>query len=207
MSYIKDRIKSLYRLTVSNEKDHQFRSLVTLPEYAVLFSDPLKRQKLLNPEDPNEKPKLEKVEVEDYIRDVPDVSHVYKVDDSKNVTFYVSENDRKLLTEANEKGKKVRVCFSKASLEVGGDTVLGWLQKHNIWIPFLTRTVKFTTTVTPTFFEKKINKNYVTLKSSETIDGNKLPQILTLRHRHTITRPRYPVPKMGARVKIELVAG
>ena len=186
MSYIKDRIKHLYRLTVSNEKDSQFRNLETLPEYAVPFSDLEKRKGLL------ESGKIEEVPVDQYIRPVPDVSHVYKVDDSNNVTFYVSKRDRELLERTQ--GKKVRISFGEASVEVAGDTVQAYSEK-------------FEAEIVTTFFEKEINRNYVTLKSSEKIDGHNLPQILTLRHRHTVTKPGYPVPVAGAPIKIELING
>jgi hypothetical protein len=187
-SYLKPRIKKLWRLTKTNHLGSQFRSLEVLPEHAILFSNREKRDLLIT------QGHLERVRnVDDIVHSVPDVTHVFEVDNFGNVKLFISKDDRALLESRIEKKEKIWFAFSKTAIEVGKDS----------------RDVKFgkyyEAAAAPTLFAAPLGTNVIGGRSSSTlVEGESVPVIATIRARPGETRPKYQkdLPKVGAIVSL-----
>lgn len=92
LSYIKDRVAKLYRLTTTNALKSQFRSLEVLPKHLLQFANPRLRRKLI------QSGALVAADTATHIADIPDVTHVVEVDNFGNVKVLPSAADRALLT-------------------------------------------------------------------------------------------------------------
>ncbi|MBI1273890.1 MAG: hypothetical protein GC131_07385 [Alphaproteobacteria bacterium] len=184
LSYVRDQIKSLYRLTNTNHTSSQFRSLEVLPEETLRFSQPETRAQQMADD------KLEPMDIASSVPAPPDVTHVFRVDNFGNVGLYLSQADRARLEKAE--GKSIKIAFARASLEIGG-------RQSQRFFP------SFRAVVRQTFFDDKKHKNVLTLNSSSTlIDGGSVPMVLNLRDLPAATRPGYQLPEVGARVKLQI---
>ncbi|MEJ0063780.1 MAG: hypothetical protein WDO70_11465 [Alphaproteobacteria bacterium] len=193
LSYVKPKIQSLFRLTTTNKKKSQFRSLEILPQYLLAFPNEKLREDLLK--------SGELVEVKDIdkaVPSVPDVTHVYEVDNFRNVKLYVSDSDRRLIQKlagqvnGSRLGGGLTVQFSDAKLEVtqnsGNTCDIG---------------SEFKASATETLFAAPLGTDLVALRSSSTLpSGGDVPIIATMRLAPAETRPNYRVPRVGNLVRL-----
>lgn len=192
-SYLKGDIKELYRLTNTNSRHTQFRSLEILPEHTLLFSDPEKRASLIK------KGVLERIEnIDDVVLSVSDKTHVIEIDNFGNFKLFPSQCDLAFLKK-NE-GNTVTLWFDKASAEVA---------QRLIHVPQSQETFEAVDVlVSPTLFAKNLGTSVIALKSSSrfshSLSKNRdVPIIATIRDRPAETKPRYIVPKVGTFVNLE----
>jgi hypothetical protein len=184
LSYVKNRIKSLYRLTSTNSTNSQFRSKEILPSASLRFSQPSERRKMLRSEE------LVAADIDKEVPTPADETHVFRVDNFGNVGLYLSAADRKKLSAAD--GKPVKVSFAMASLEVGGT-------KANTFYE------AFTATVRNVFFSGGNDTLQLVLNSSSLLsNGDNMPMVIDLRAHPAATKPRFELPPVGARVKLEI---
>lgn len=181
-SYVRQNIDELYRLTTTNSRGSQFRSLEILPEHSLLFSDPTQRARLVN------SGTLERVKnIDEIVRQPPTQSLVHEVDSFRNVKFIPSAKDADTLRAVL--GAVIRFDFGDASVEVGARKTRQLPQHEAL--------------VTSSFFEAPTGTTILTLRSSSSILGghdSNVPMIATLRECPIETGPNYPVPKVGAPV-------
>ncbi len=170
-SYVKPLIKSFYRLTNTNHLHSQFRSLEVLPRHALLFNDPEKRNDLIT------KGYLDPVEdFNSAIPDVPDITHVFQVDNFKNVKLYLSQEDRRSFLERRPPEGALYFTFKRAAFQAA---------------------------VTKTFFEVPLGSNVFSSTSSSTLaDGRAVPMIATIRKSPATTMPAFGrvLPRVGEEV-------
>ncbi|MDX2027844.1 MAG: hypothetical protein SFW62_04355 [Alphaproteobacteria bacterium] len=184
-SYVKGEIKELYRLTNTNSLGSQFRSLEILPEHALLFANPEHRVRLVT------NGILQREEnVDDIVRSTPRTTHVFEVDNFRNVKLFPSTADLALLRE--HEGAEVYFGFGILN------SVERWDQRPN-------HTKQLRARVAPTLFAAPLNTNIVALRSSsrhsDNVDGH-IPIIATVRQKPAETDPSYPIPRVGAPVKV-----
>ncbi len=199
-SYIKPLIQNLYRLTNTNHLLSQFRSLEVLPQHAVLFSDPDKRDRLVAER------KLERIEnIGEIVPSIPDVTHVMEVDNFGNIKIILSKNDeallkRRLLTSEDrkmpleERAKRTRAiyfAFGEAAIQVGkNDIKFGKFHKA---------------LAARTFFAVPLGTSVLAARSSSRLaDGRDVPVIANVRLRPGETLPEFAkegkLPVVGAPV-------
>jgi hypothetical protein len=182
-SYVKEEITELYRITTTNSTESQFRSLEILPGHTLAFSSPRIRDGLIRTG------ALKRIEhVDDIVPSPPSTIHVVEVDNFKNVKFYTSSKDLEFLRQ--QEGKQVKFAFGKETAEVNESP--GFWGRHRGKIA----------TTTPTFFAAPIGTNVLALKSSSFIGAHPVPILATIRKRPAETNPNYPVPLVGAPVRI-----
>ncbi|MFA5041411.1 MAG: hypothetical protein WC464_07245 [Bdellovibrionales bacterium] len=172
-SYVRPLIKKFYRLTNTNHKQSQFRSLEVLPEHAVLFSIPEERDRLID------EGKLERVKnIRTAIPPVPDVTHVFEVDNFGNVKLYVSKAGRALLKKCAKSQEPLYFAFSSASIE----NTACFVQYENF----------DKANVTEAFFDPPLDTNVIALRSSSTLAGGvNVPVLAHVRSDPGRTAPRY----------------
>ncbi len=189
-SYVKDQIQDFYRLTNTNHKGSQFRSLEILPEYAIRFSRKRERGQLVSANI------LTPERVADIVPVVPDVTHVFEVDNFKNVKLHLSRDDRLRLDHS--RGHVIAVQFDAASIEFGTPALRE-----------ATPALKsFPARVTETLFAAPLGTNLIAQSSSSRLSGGlSVPIIATIRERPGETEPNYPVPKVGAKVWLNFLPG
>lgn len=191
-SYIRPLVTELYELTTTNSKGSQFRSLEILPEAALQFSDPAKRAELIA------NGTLKKVDPDSVIPPVPQQTHVIEVDNFRNAKLWVTEADRAKLKAAATNKEKIRVEFARYSVELLAAKLIKRpeLKKSKKLKPFKAR-------ATPTLFEAPLGTNLIALSSSSRrVDGVDVPIIATIREYPAKTKPRYPIPRVGAAVTL-----
>lgn len=175
LSYVKGDIKDLFRLTTTNSRKSQFRSLEILPEHLVKFVIPEERAKLLKSGELVSVPN-----VDDVVPSLPDISHVYEVDNFGNVKWLPSVADRALL----ERIENARFDFGTESIEFA--------------TPDATAAVAFNALVKPTLFAAPLGTNIVALNSSSrALGGKAVPIIATIRERPAETQPNFRLPEVG----------
>ncbi|MFY9287161.1 MAG: hypothetical protein WAO98_01540, partial [Alphaproteobacteria bacterium] len=185
-SYVKNRIERLYRLTNTNDRKSQFRSLEILPEHTLLFSDPERRANLIA------SGILKEEDVDLIVPSVPSVTHVHEIDNFRNVKLVPSEDDLELLRRLD--GKSIDFEFGATSLEVTPrQAATGAAHKA---------------LVEPTLFRAELGTNVAALRSSsrrllgsrEAEVESAIPIIATMRRVPAETPPNYEVPIIGAPV-------
>ncbi|MBV8060886.1 MAG: hypothetical protein JO126_01805 [Alphaproteobacteria bacterium] len=195
-SYIRDQIAEMYDLTATNELGSQFRNRDILPHYTVKFADPVSRAALLQEKNADGTPKLVRVNVDDVVLKPPEKSHVYAVDSSGNVKLYLSEADKTFIRRAAETGQRVRVEFATASLELVNPLTPGG--QHDFH-------EAFDVAVRPSFFAAKDREIILTTHcSTKRSDGEEIEQIAQVRTNHATSKPDYPIPTVGAEVRLSL---
>ncbi|HCM83283.1 MAG TPA: hypothetical protein DIS76_01790 [Rhodospirillaceae bacterium] len=182
-SYIKPDIRELYRLTTTNSRDSQFRSYEELPKGLLLFANEETRQRGI------ELNVFERVEnIDDIITSPPDVPHVVEVDNFQNPKICTTPEYLDFLR--GQEGRNVQIAFGRQSLELGFDP------KEDFG-------AEFPAQVTASFFEAPVGTNILTTRSSSTLTrGQAVPMLATLRANPALTDPAYPVPQVGAPVRI-----
>ncbi len=182
LSYVRDRIRALYRLTTTNSLGSQFRSLQILPEHMIRFILPKERKKLLS------SGALAAVtDIGEIVPPVPDRTHVIEVDNFKNIKLYVAARDWDLLQKAQE----VEFSYGRDSVE--------FEPMEN-----LPQEV-FRALVRPTLFAAPLGTNVLALNSSSRISGDKpVPMIATIREHPALTTPRYAVPEIGQPLHLKI---
>jgi hypothetical protein len=175
LSYVKDRIQALYRLTTTNALKSQFRSLEVLPRHIVQFCVPKERAALIA------SGALQAVaHIDEIVPTVPDRTHVLEVDNFRNVKLFTSKADGQALAQAHSTG----FCFGLRSIEFdrGQSDV----------------TSQFNAIVNDTLFAAQVGTNVVARHSSSRLSGNRpVPMIANIRIRPAETEPPYDVPKIG----------
>ncbi|MDD3371977.1 MAG: hypothetical protein PHE27_09160 [Alphaproteobacteria bacterium] len=190
-SYIKPLIVDFFQLVSTNKFKTEFRSLRVLPKHAIKFADDRARQKLI------EKGHLRPVkDFNAFIPDVPDVTHVFEVDNFGNVKLYLSETDKIVLGQAVCKSEPIYFSFGKAALEIGGSV----------------KDIEFGPTyearASETLFAAPVGTNVLGWRSSSTLAmGLNVPVIATIRHKPGETRPAYDadLPRVGAPVLLTTI--
>lgn len=176
LSYVRDQIERLYRLTTTNSLKSQFRSLEILPENLVRFSLSVERQKLI------ESGVLidETNNIDSIVPYVPDVTHVIEVDNFGNVKLLPSRADRDLLGRVQD-----------TSFGFGSESVEYRQEKPS-------NVLEFRALVRPTLFAAPLGTNIIALSSSSRIlGGQTVPMIATVRERPAETPPGYQRPHVG----------
>ena len=191
-SYIRPLVTELYELTTTNSRGSQFRSLEVLPEASLQFANPDKRAELIA------NGTLKKVDPDSVIPPVPQQTHVIEVDNFRNAKLWVTETDRAKLKAAAANKEKIRVEFACYSVELLAAKLIKRpeLKKGKKLKPFKAK-------ATPTLFEAPLGTNLIALSSSSRrADGVDIPIIATIREHPAKTKPRYPVPRVGAAVTL-----
>lgn len=207
LSYLKDRVQSLYELKTTNAGKSQFRSLEVLPEHIIAFSIPEQRQRLID------LGALQEVkDIDQIIRPVPDVSHVIEIDSFKNVKFLPSQADRRLLDQISE----AKFGFGLTIVPLHDLTNKQFGQPSEVLIPASVEfdsgkktkiSRYFEAEVHPTFFAAATGTNIIARKSSSKIfGGQSVPMIATIRDAETLaqTSPAYEIPSLGQPIGLEL---
>ncbi len=174
LSYLKGRIKELFRLTSTNSLGSQFRSLQILPEHLVRFSVPEQREALIA------SGTFARIEnIDNIVRDIPDCSHVVEVDNFDNVKFFPSRQDRDFLSSNDF-----------ATFHFGHESI-----EFSTTPPKINRT--FNALVRPTLFNAPLGENVIARNSSSKVSGGTVPMIATVRERPAETPAGYDVPHVG----------
>jgi len=186
LAYVKGRIQRIFQDVTTNELDSQFRSLQILPNRLIRFADPEQRDRLIRDGALKEIKNLD-----GYVRDVPDTTHVIEVDEPfSNVKLWLSNADRKTL----QNGQSAQFDFGAESVEY----------KPRTKSP---RALEFNALVRDKLFEVPLDQNGIALSSSSRVLGGKtVPMIATVRKRPAETVPHYRVPAVGQQVHLRLVA-
>jgi hypothetical protein len=185
LSYVKGHVKSLFELATTNRLGSQFRSLEVLPEHLVRFSDPQARETLVKAGD-----LVRVADIDAYVPDVPDVTHVIETDNFRNVKLYLSSSDRELL----EKAPNVLFAF-------GGDTI-EFSKPADIQPQ-----APYEAIVSRKLFDAGLNKNVLARESSSRVFGGaSVPMIATIRKRPAETPPAFATPAVGQPVFLRLGA-
>lgn len=181
LSYAKGDIQELFRLTTTNSRKSQFRSLEILPEHLVKFAIPQERDALIK------SGALVAIDhVDDFVPNLPDISHVYEVDNFGNVKWLPSVSDRRLLETIED----ARFDFGNESIEFAE--------------PKASNKKAFNALVRPTLFAAPLGTNIVALNSSSlALGGKPVPIIATIRARPAETKPNYKLPAVGHPVLIK----
>ncbi len=186
LSYLKPRIKALFQDVTTNELNSQFRSLQILPNRIIRFADDAQRAELVKTG--AFKPIAN---IDDFVPDVPDLTHVIEVDEPfNNVKLWLSNADRRALQTA----QATEFRFAEGSIEypVANDK---------------SASAVFNALVRPTLFSVPLNQNGIALSSSSRVLGDAtVPMIATVRKRPAETSPAYDVPRVGQQVLLKLVA-
>lgn len=188
LSYVKDEIVELFRLTTTNSKKSQFRSLEILPEAALAFADPKLRKEWIASGALARETDIDKI-----VRDAPPQTHVFEVDNFKNVKVVPSQEDLKFIRSIE--GQSILFGFSQASVEHASRPLLGDAEHKAL--------------VAPTLFAAPTGTNVLALRSSSRRFGedSTVPIIATIRENPAKTEPSYPVPKVGAPIFLGVAAG
>ena len=186
-SYVQDEITSLYRLTNTNSKGSQFRSLEILPEHTLLFSDIRHRERLISAGI------LERVEdIGSVVRSAPTSTHVIEVDNFKNVKLAPSIKDLEFL-RAHE-GKGVVFHFTQTANELAKP------KKTRSKVTSISHGAE--AVVAATLFAAPTGTNVIALKSSSRLTGDRhVPIIATIRDRPAEVQPNYDEPVLGTNVR------
>lgn len=182
-SYIKPLIKDFFRLTTTNALHSQFRSLEVLPEHAIRFSIPKERQKLIA------SGALEFVKnIDAVVPSVPDVTHVFQVDNFKNVKLFLSNESRRLLEKLAQTRADLQFSFGTCGIELNGNARAA--VKSNGYKAIAAKTL----------FAAPLGTNVVAWKSSSVLcGGREVPCIATIRDLPGQTEPSYlrDIPSVG----------
>lgn len=191
MAYVRSKIKALYRLTTTNSKGSQFRSLEILPEIAIAFADPKRRAALVTQGILVREENIDKI-----IPTVPDRTHVIEVDNFFNAKLAIATPDRQQLERAAATRADLEISFANYSVELLAAKRIERQTYHAA-----DKLAPFAAQATPTLFAAELGTNLIALRSSSRlVGGNDVPIIATMREQPAESQPKFPIPILGAEV-------